>query len=218
MDLINAGDAAAGFAAFGQLPAWFFEVVFKGGVGLVSAGQTAQTTLYLEPGVYVIECYVKTGGKFHGLFGMAKQLVVTQATTDAAPPKASLQMTLSREGGLAIEGKLRPGLQTIAVHFQDQGPHEHFLGHDVHLVRLTDNSDVASLEAWMDWSSPTGMETPAPEGVFMGGAQEMPAGSTAYITAQLRPGRYAFIAEVPAPSSKGMLYTFQIPEGKRAAR
>jgi hypothetical protein len=64
----------------------------------------------------------------------------------------------------------------------------------------------------MDWSSPVGLEIPAPA-VFLGGCEEMPAGSTGYVTVTLNPGRYAWIAEVPKPRDKGMLRVFTVSGG-----
>lgn len=55
--------------------------------------------------------------------------------------------------------------------------------------------------------------SPAPKGVaFLGGTQEMPQGKKAYFKADLQPGDYAFIAEVPDPMGKGMFQTFSIPQ------
>lgn len=214
LDLINEGKVAEGFAEFERLPAWASQVIYTGGMGLVAAGETAQTTLRLDPGLYVIECYVKTNGRFHSVDGMVKEVIITEESSNASPPKRhTLQMTLSSEGGIEIEGKLRPGLHTIAVHFKDQVVHEHALGHDVHLVKLFDDTNMEELEAWMNWINPQGLETPAPA-TFLGGVQEMPAGNTAYITIVLKPGRYAWISEVPESSSKGMLKTFSIPAGQ----
>ncbi len=214
MDLINDGKPGEGFAEFANLPAWSPQVVYTGGVGLISPGETAQTTLKLDPGVYVMECYIKTNGRFHSVDGMVKQFIVTETATSASPPdKVTLNMTLSEAGGIEVEGKLRPGLHTVAVHFKDQAVYGNALGHDVHLVKLENDTDMQELETWMNWSDPKGMETPEPA-IFLGGTQEMPAGNTVYITTVLKPGRYAWIAEVPSPSSKGMLHTFTIPQGK----
>ncbi|AHM58695.1 hypothetical protein D770_02115 [Flammeovirgaceae bacterium 311] len=213
MDLINEGKVDEGFAEFARFPAWASQIIYTGGVGLVAPGETAQVTLRLDPGLYVIECYVKTNGRFHSVDGMVKEMLVTEASSNALPPKKStLHMTLSSTGGIEIEGKLRPGLHTIAVHFKDQVVHEHALGHDVHLVKLADDTNLEELEAWMNWINPHGLETPAPA-TFLAGVQEMPAGNTAYLSMVLKPGRYAWISEVPNASSKGMLKTFTIPAG-----
>jgi len=210
MDLINAGDPAAGFAYFANLPAWYFEIVFMGGPGLVDPGMTAQTTVYLEPGTYVIECYVKTpDGVFHSAHGMIEGLTVTDEPSGAPEPRADLQMTLSNSG-LEVHGEVRPGRQTIAVDFAEQMVHGNFLGHDVHLARIDDGTDLDALASWVNWV--VDLETPAPV-EFLGGAHEMPAGTRAYFTVHLTPGRYALIAEVDDPAGKNLLQTFSVPFG-----
>ena len=213
MDLIVAGDPEAGFAEFGRLPAWFFDVAFMGGPGLVAPGGTAQTTVYLEPGTYVIECYVKTpGGIFHSALGMLRGLTVTEEWSDATEPEASVMVSIG-DAGITLDGEPRPGMRTFGVRFDQQQPHEHFIGHDVHLARLEDDTDLDALAAWMDWSAVEGLTTPAPA-TFLGGTQELPAGATSYFTARLEPGRYALVAEVPDPASKGMLVTFDVPSAR----
>lgn len=204
MDLINEGKTDKGFTEFSRLPKWFPRIIFSGGVGLVSPGETAQTTVYVKPGIYVIECYVKTGGIFHP---MTRQLDVKEGLSNETPPVPTLNMAISRERGIEMSEAPTAGLQTIAVEFRDQGPHEHFLGHDVHLVRLEEDTDLDELNSWMTWTTPNGLNTPAPV-KFLGGAQEMPEGNTAYITVYLKPGNYAWVAEVPDPASKNMLKTF----------
>jgi hypothetical protein len=97
----------------------------------------------------------------------------------------------------------------VQVVFEDQKTHENFAGHDLHLVRLEQGTDLATLSAWMDWTQPGGLETPAPA-LFLGGSNEMPAGQTAYLNISLDPGRYAWISEVPDPMGKGMLLTFEV--------
>ncbi len=206
LKLINAGKSEEGFAEFSRLPAWFPEIIYSGGVGMVSPGETAQTTVYLKPGIYVIECYVKTGGVFHP---MHRQLIVKEDTTNETPPKATVNLSISKAEGIQAQNDLQAGLQTIAVDFKDQEPHEHFLGHDVQLVKLEKDQDLKQLEAWMNWADPKGLETPAPAR-FLGGTQEMPAGNTAYITVDLKPGTYAWISEVPKASSKNMLKKFTV--------
>ena len=216
MDLLNEGKVDAAMEAFGKLPEWFGDLVFLGGPGLVSPGRSAEATVYLEPGTYLIECYVKTNGVFHSYnpnpdtYGMVHALTVTEEESDASAPAPTLEITLSRERGVEVDGEVSAGQHTVAVHFADQVAHENFVGHDVHLVRLEEDTDVEALETWMDWTQPTGLETPAPAS-FVGGINEMPAGETAYFTVVLEPGRYAWIAEVPNPGEKGMLKTFRVP-------
>lgn len=215
MDLINQGKPDAAMEAFAELPAWFAEVVLLGGTGLVGPGQTAESTVYLEPGHYLLECYIKTNGIFHSynpdpdVTAMVHGFTVREEISGAPEPEADLRITISAAGGIELDGQPAPGRQTIAVHFKDQKAHENFQGHDVHLARLDGDTDLARLEAWMDWSRPDGFQTPAPV-MFLGGINEMPAGQTGYLHVDLEPGRYAWVAEVPGALAKGMLQVFTV--------
>lgn len=215
MDFLTEGRADSAMAAFGGLPEWYSDFVFLGGPGLTGPGETSETTLRLEPGRYLLECYVKTGGTFHSFnrdtaaLGMVHEFVVTEAASPQAEPTPDMTLTLSAEGGLQVDGTPRQGSQVIAVNFADQRPHENFVGHDVHLLRVTDETNLDSVAAWMDWTRPPGLQTPAPA-QFLGGVNEMPAGSVGYLTVALEPGRYAWISEVPNAKAKNMLIPFTV--------
>ena len=215
MDFLNAGKPDSAMAEFGTLPEWFAKTVITGGVGLTAPGHTSQTTVHLEPGDYLIECYVKTDGNFHsynanpGKYGMVHHFTVTQDSTGMPAPTADLNLTLSSEHGIQVDSVVTPGKHTVAVHFEDQKIYENFLGHDVHLARLKDDTDLKQLATWMDWTQSTGLEDPPPV-EFLGGAQEMPAGNTEYFTVTLEPGRYAWISEITKPDERGFLKTFTV--------
>ncbi|MGD8279685.1 MAG: hypothetical protein PVF69_00870 [Gemmatimonadota bacterium] len=215
MDFLSEGDADAAVARFGELPPWFGEIVFMGGPGLTSPGHESDATIFLEPGTYLLECYVKTNGIFHSynpdpdMYGMVHEFTVTSDTTAVSEPTADVDITISSTDGIQVAGDVGTGARTVAVHFQDQVAHENFVGHDVHLARLDADDDLATLEAWMNWTAPAGLQTPAPV-EFVGGLNEMPAGSTGYFDVTLSPGRYAWVAEVPGSLEKGMLQEFAI--------
>lgn len=216
MDNIRGDDPSFPEAGF-ELPPWYGDVVFVGGPGMTSAGETAETRTYLEPGTYVIECYVKTeDGTFHSTEGMIEGLVVNEASNASGKPargRVDGRVTVSSSGGITLErAPRRPGQRTFEVHFGDQTAYSHFLGHDVHLARLGEDADREALGAWMNWAAPGGLAGDVPEGVtFLGGVQDMPAGESAYMTAKLTSGRYALVAEVPDPADKGMMVEFTIP-------
>ena len=216
LDLLGAGEVDAALERFGDLPAWFGEIVFLGGPGLTSPGRTSQATVYLEPGTYLLECYVKTGGIFHSYnpdpssYGMVHEFTVTDETSEAVEPSATIQIEISTAGGIVVEGELVPGEHTVAVHFVDQTVHENFVGHDIHLVRVAGDLDLGELERWMDWTQAMGLQSPAPA-EFLGGTNEMPAGTTSYFTVVLEPGNYAWVSEVPGSAEKGMLKPFRVP-------
>ncbi|MEX0361517.1 MAG: hypothetical protein AB3N10_11100 [Allomuricauda sp.] len=212
MKLITEGKTDEAMETFGQLPEWFSEVEFLGGTGLLSPGKTAETTLYLEPGNYILECYVKMGnGIFHTSMGMTKDLVVSEQKSGNQELKANINLSISSTTGIFTKDSIVGGLQTFSVHFVDQMVHENFVGHDINLVKLGEDANMEELENWMNWASPTGLIEPAPKGLtFLGGVNDMPAGRTGYFTVQLDPGSYVLISEVPNPTSKGLLRTFSI--------
>lgn len=213
MDLIIEGKPEEGIEAFNQLPEWFFNVVFVGGSGLLSPKSSSLTTLNLEPGYYIIECYVKMpNGTFHSNMGMVKSLIVTSEVSKVTPAEPTNEILISSGEGIVVKDSVLGGKQIFSVYFKDQLVHENFVGHDVNLVRVTEGADISNLEAWINWAQPKGLISPAPEGfTFLGGVNDMPEGSKAYFEVDLLPGTYVLISEVPNARSKGLLKTFVVP-------
>ena len=208
MKLINEGKPEEAFAAFGKLPEWFGEVK------LISPGNVASSTMKLNPGFYIVECYVKmSNGVFHTSMGMAKEIVVSDIDSGNQEPKADVAIEISSTEGIVFNDSISAGNHTFSVHYKDQIVHEHFLGHDVNLAKLDDTANLEEIASWMDWSNPKGLIEPAPGGItFLGGMNNMLAGDTGYFTVTLEPGRYVLISEVPNPASKNMLKTFTVSE------
>lgn len=97
------------------------------------------------------------------------------------------------------------------VTFKDQTVYEHFLGHDVNLVKYDDTASLDSLVHWMNWMNPDGLITPAPQGfTFLGGMNNLPTGEHGYFEADLTPGNYVLISEVPKADEKKLMYKFTI--------
>jgi len=207
-DTLKAGatKAVAGAVLGSHLPEWYANAKYMGGAGLIAVGKTEETTVILEPGNYVMECYVKTEeGKFHSELGMIRPITVTKKVSEMMEPDdADIQINLSNFK-LAVKGNVTSGEHTVAVHFDEQPPVG--LGNDVHLVKLKEDTDLNKVMEWMDWMNINGMRTPAPA-EFLGGVQEMPAGFTSYFKVNLRPGSYAWITE--ASADKGMIKKFTI--------
>jgi len=163
-----------------ELPEWFWAVEFMGGPGLISPGHTTKATVQLEPGNYYLECYAKTeDGEFHSIEGMMRGLTVTDARSEAAPPEADIDITLSNFK-LDIEGTLTSGMRTVAVHVAEN-PEEGF-GHNVHVARIEPGMDVDEIVRWMKPFEITGMLM-------------LPEGQTGYFTLDLEAGRYLFGAD-----------------------
>lgn len=188
-----------------SLPEWFAAVDFVGGPGIVAPGLTSETTVNLEPGNYVMECYMKTAdGEFHQMEGMIRPFVVTEDRSEAMPPQADIQVTLSNFE-MAVDGDLTPGEHTVAVHVAEN-PEAGF-GHSAHLARLDADADVNDLVQWMNAFAIDGLRTPAPAR-FIGGMHPMAAGSTAYTTVTLESGRYVWVSEETA--REGVLKEFTV--------
>ena len=212
MALIIEGKPEEGFAEFSKLPEWFSEVEFVGGSGLLSPNQTGETTVKIQPGNYIIECYVKmSNGIFHTSMGMTKDLVVSGTDSGNEPLDPDIEIEISSTEGIVFNDSIDPGEHVFSVYYKDQIVHENFVGHDVNLVRLTDEANIEELEDWMNWANPKGLMDPSPAGVtFLGGVNDMPGGNTGYFRADLEPGTYALISEVPGSLEKGLLKTFTV--------
>ena len=196
MRLINEGRPEEGFAQFAKLPTWFGEVKFVGGVGLVSPGRVAETTIKLNPGNYFFECYVKmSNGVFHTSMGMFIPVTVSDTDSGNSAPESDIAIQISSTEGIVFNDSISAGEHRFSVHFIDQIVHENFMGHDVNLAKLDDTFNLDELNNWMDWSNPKGLIEPVPSGVtFLGGVNNMLAGDTGYFKATLEPGNYVLIS------------------------
>lgn len=215
MELIMQGKGDQAMEAFGKIPEWYSGVIQTGGTGMIASGSTATCTVNLEPGYYVMECYVKMpDGRFHASMGMMKELVVLEKDSGLEAPEADISVSISSTEGITFTGIPAPGKNVFLVQFKDQIVHEHFMGHDVNLALMEEGADLEALEAWMNWATPTGlMSSTLPEGfTFLGGMNDAPEGSIHYFEATLQPGTYVLISEVPNTSDKGLLKTFTVTE------
>lgn len=223
------------------VPDWFLAPGFAeavGGPGFTGGCETSTTTQYLDPGVYVLECYVLDDeGRFHSPFGMVEHIEVTDEDGKGVEPRPDIEVSIDSEDGITFEEcTLRPGRYTVGITFEDNALYPNFLGHDVQLLRKDDVED-GDLAYWMDYldaedpldpashymdrgALTSTHEDPGPE-TFLGGVQDIYAGEgpgfvadeypvTAYIDVTLKPGEYAWVAEVADPEGKDMLEEFTV--------
>lgn len=206
-------------ATISETAPWFFDPGAKtmGGPGFTAAGSTSKTTVHLEPGEYIVECYVKNEDEvFHSYIGMLEHIRVTEETSDIEEPESTNIVTISSTEGITIDQPLTEGAHTIEIVFKDQKSYAHLQGHNVQLVKLSSKDEelLANLATWMDWRQPGSLVDRAPEGAeFMGGTMEMLQGGRAYFHVDLEPGDYAWIAEIPDPAEHNMLKSFTIAAG-----
>lgn len=182
-------------AAAELLPEWALGIEYRTARGLVSPGRSTSTTAYLEPGEYVLDCWVKSpDGDIHVAVGMSRGLTVTEEDSGLSAPEPDLDLTLSA-GGIVTDGELAAGDQSIAVHLEEDPVHD-----NVHLIRLEDDTDLAEVAAWLDWYEEGGLQAPAPAD-FLGGVHAygaMPADGVLHFSVEnVEPGDYAWIVEAP---------------------
>ncbi|WP_137287529.1 hypothetical protein [Halorussus salinisoli] len=71
----------------------------------------------------------------------------------AAEPKATPNLSLSTDG-IDAEENVSPGQHTVAVRVENQQMYDNLVGHDVHLIRFDDDTDVADVNGWTNWTDP----------------------------------------------------------------
>jgi plastocyanin len=207
--LYRAGELDQG-AFFGQLteavPEWIFTARRAGGPGFTAPGGQSETMIFLTPGDYIIECYVRTmaeGDTFHNHQGMLRPLIVTAEDSGMTSPDSDVDITLSNYT-LTVEGDLTAGSHVARVEVQENP--ESLVFHNVHLVKLDDDTSVETVAGWMNWVDE--MLPPAPAR-FLGGAGQASAGGEAsYLSFDLEPGRYAWISEMHG--IQGMVHEFTV--------
>lgn len=196
-------------------PPWLEDVVLYGGPGLTSGRESSTTTVDLDPGEYVVECYAKDDtNDFHSSLGMIDLISVTSEESDVPEPDSTLDLSVSTDG-IDAPAEVRPGRYDVGVEFENQQRYGTLVGHDLHLIRLEDGTDVGEVNGWMNWADPDQFVSNGDEPTtFLGGVSDIWTADlprTGYLHVVLEPGDYAWIAEVPDPASKGLLAEFGVP-------
>lgn len=211
------GDVETAAAISQEVPAWIGEIVFLGGPGATGDEQVSEATMYLEPGTYSIECYVKTNGMQHNYNpdpdkpGMVHELTVTETPGGMSEPEANVTLEIRNSGYTIAEGQFVAGHNSVRVRFVEQRLYNNFVGHDAHFFRIDPDTDVEAAAQWIDFFPVDGQQSPAPAH-FVGGIHDMPQGSTAYFGVELEPGDYGIVAEVPNAKEQGLFTRFSVPE------
>lgn len=198
-----------------ELPDWWRRASPRGGPGLVRPGATSEAMAMLEPGHYIIECYVKDADEvMHTTSGMAALLIVTDEPSGASEPEADIELTLSKDGIQGV-GDLEAGKQTVRVSFEDRRDPDLRI-ETIHLARLDEEVRLEDLSNWMAWMVAGSYVAPAPA-EFVGGTGRKPVGHATYFTVDLEPGDYAWVAEYgtnteaePHLEELGWLKTFTV--------
>ena len=210
-----AGDQEKAAEIAATIPAWIADIVYLGGPGMMSSGVIGEATMYLEPGNYIVECYVKTNGIQHnyhpesGMHGMVLAFTVRDENGGMSEPDANVTLDISNSGYAISSGQFLRGENSVRVNFVEQQLYNNFVGHDAHVFRIDEDTNVDAAAKWIDFFPNDGQQTPAPAH-FLGGIHDMPQGSTAYFKLNLEKGDYGIVAEVPDAKGVGLFTQFKV--------
>lgn len=161
------------------------EVRFVGGPAIPPARGTSEVLLTLEPGRYLMVCYMPSGKVRHLSMGMVRELVVTPSSGGAVPPvREDVRIGLTSYR-FELSAPLTAGRRILRIENMVEEPHE------VDIVRLQPGRSATDLEIWL--AGPKG----PPPFEAAGGSMVLDRGEVAYATVDFAPGLYALICFVP---------------------
>jgi hypothetical protein len=192
-----------------KMPDWAIDV---GGPNSASPGMTAEGTMTLDAGTYMLVCWVPSpDGMLHVMKGMVKPLTITAPTAGqvaSAEPAADITMMLD-DYTFELSKPITPGRHTIRV--ENRAPQTH----EVVIAKLNPGQTAAQALVWIN----AGQSGPGP--VVLGGASGIAKGRHMFITVDFKPGNYALFCFIPdvkdgkPHTNHGMLKEFSV--GSEAA-
>ena len=186
----------------GVVPRW---AKHMGGPNGIGSGDTAEATMYLEPGSYVIICGIPTKNhQTHAALGMQKALLV--AKNAPAPPDfyGNFHMAMFDYEFVVVQS-LKKGRHTFYVINRGSQTHQ------ASVVRLHPGASAQDVLAAFDSDA----TLPLP-GKLIGGISGLEPGGDGTFTAEFTPGNYAIICMFSNPivgnshAAKGMVMNFTI--------
>lgn len=196
-------------------PAWTHDLPYVpkygGGMGLVAPGRTGQATQKVKPGHYVMTCDIRNAkGRIHYTLGMRRGItVVSNSSVKHSPPAAEIAVK-GVENKIQMDDTLGSGTQTVSFSVKKVPknlPDSSDGYYMVWLASLGDTTTAKDIEKWDD-------KNPAPyQG--LGGFSYRPLDQTAYITADFKPGRYAWLwfYEGMDSSNRPLVKEFTVRDG-----
>jgi hypothetical protein len=153
-------------------PDW---VQIRAGIPTLADGERAALTQQLEPGRYVLLCFLPApDGKSHIEHGMVREFVV-EGDAQAGVPDADATLSL---GAWQAAPQLEAGERTIELRNDGDEPSSVFL------TSFEPGKTEQDLERWEE----NGMRGPAPAR-FLGGAIDVAPHTSVYYTVELEQGR-----------------------------
>jgi uncharacterized cupredoxin-like copper-binding protein len=186
---LDKGKTAKDFMAFMKKPngppTWMTEV---GGPNPAVPGGTAEATITLEPGDYLIVCFIPSPGNPmpHAMKGMIGELKVLPEKSDATAPVADATIRLS-DYKFAISKPLTAGHHVLNVVNDAEQPHE------LVLIEMAPGKTIADFGEWAE----KGMMKGPPPGKPVGGMAGLAKGRSGSFPVDLKAGNFGMICFVP---------------------
>jgi uncharacterized cupredoxin-like copper-binding protein len=166
-----------------KMPSWAIDV---GGPNTAGSHETAEGTMTLEPGTYMLVCWVPSpDGMLHVMKGMVKSLNVTGPATAAGEPVPDITLTMD-DYSFDLSKPITSGRHTIR--FENRAAQSH----EAVIARLLPDKTLSQAVTWLN----AGQAGPAPV-VLLGGASGLAKGRHMFITADFQPGHYALLCFIP---------------------
>lgn len=179
----TAADLAASMKQPGPPPAW---AISAGGPNAAVPGASAEATLSLEPGNYVLLCEIPSSDQVpHMMKGMVSPLLVTAESNGVSSEPQSDVTVLLSDYTFSLSAPITSGAHTIRV--ENHGAQDH----ETVLIRLAPGKTAHDMLAWVD------KQVGPPPGVPLGGNTGIAAGAHTFFTSDFTPGRYALMCFLP---------------------
>src|ERR1043166_3802731 len=153
-----------------------------------AGGDTAPATQVVEPGSYVLVCWIPSlDGTPHVMKGMLHPLVVTASPAPVAPaPAADVTITLT-DYAFLLPHPFPAGHHVVRV--DNAGAQ----GHEVVIAALAPGKTLHDFIAWEQG----GEKGPLPTGQWLGGVTTLDAGGHSQFATTLAPGSYLLLCFWP---------------------
>jgi hypothetical protein len=177
---------AAAMKSHAPPPSW---MAFVGGPNAVTLGDTGVATQMLQPGSYVVVCWIPTlDGVPHVMKGMLHPLTVIAAATPspAVEPAADVTMKLT-DYDFVLSQPLTAGRHVVRV--ENAGAQ----AHEVVIAALAPGKSLKDFIAW----EAGGEKGPLPTSQWLGGVTTLDAGGHSQFATTFAPGSYLLLCFWP---------------------
>jgi hypothetical protein len=199
-------DEVMGALKSGQQDQALSMVTLTGGPNTIAPGQSTSVIDKLDPGDYLVLCFVTTPqGVPHLALGMIKHVTVTESNNQAPEPQADAEVSL-KDFTITVPSNIPAGSHLWKV--TNDGPESH----EMALLRVAEGVPPQAIISGMEQAaaspaagpataSPSASPAGAPPVTAAGGMGALAPGTSGWTYVNLQPGNYIAICFVPDPKT-----------------